>query len=234
LKPAKSPRPTWKTPAPYGHQGAIDSAGTTAAPLLAGFTITLIGLVINRSVELRWPDIALLFLTSAAVCLLVAVQCAYSARQYVVTPAELEAWWPDHDAKGRWEQIRGIQFGHAELFARWVKRFRISYHAGILFVLAAITVVLIPKHSFNLGSARAAAVAVAALGTLVEALWIAAVYSASHYRNSDPERLKTSYWRTIVDRIEPPTLSVTPPDLRDAPERSRVRAWMRCRKSGRA
>lgn len=217
MKPAKSPRPTWKTPAPYGYQGAINSAGTTAAPLLAGFTITLIGLVINRSVQLRLPGLSLLLLTSAVVCLLAAVQCAYSARQYVVTPAELEAWWPDHDIEGRWEQIRGIQFGHAALFARWVKRFRISYHAGVLFVLAAITAVLIPKHSFDLVSARAAAVGVAALGTVLEALWIAVVYSAGQYGKRDPDRLTTSCWRSIVDRIEPPTLSVTPPDLKGRP-----------------
>ena len=35
-------RTTWKRPHPYGAPFATDSASTIAAPLLAGFSITLI------------------------------------------------------------------------------------------------------------------------------------------------------------------------------------------------
>jgi hypothetical protein len=212
VKPAKS-GPTWKPPAPYGHQGAIDSAGTTAAPLLAGFTITLTGLVINRSVQLRWPNLALLLLASAVVCLLAAVQCAYSARQYVVTPTELEAWWPNHGEQDVWEYIRRVQFGHAALFAKWDLRFRATYHAGVLLVLVAITIILLPPG--RVPTARAAAVAVAGLGALLEGFWIAVVYAAGHYQRRDPERTLIGRLRRLIDIIEPPTLPKIPRDLEE-------------------
>jgi hypothetical protein len=39
--------------------------GGIAAPLLAGFSLTLLGLVIQVEDELRWPDLALLLLSVA-------------------------------------------------------------------------------------------------------------------------------------------------------------------------
>jgi hypothetical protein len=48
--------------------------GTVVAPLLAGFSITLLGLVVVNGRYLRWPDLALLLLAGASVLLLSVVQ----------------------------------------------------------------------------------------------------------------------------------------------------------------
>jgi MFS family permease len=173
-------RTPWKTPVRYGYGEAVQSAGTIAAPLLAGFTITLIGLLVPSQESIRYPDVALAILMGAVACLLAAVQCAYAARQFLVTPEEIEAWWPGMD---RLEQPYGEdwvkrryaeQRAHSELHSRWGRRFRYTYHAGIMLVLLGLVVVLLPPAHPPGGImfSRWLAVALAALAFLAEVVWI--------------------------------------------------------------
>lgn len=83
-------RPTWKHPRPYGTPAATESASTIAAPLLAGFSITLIAQVIDSRDSVRWPDVVFILLAGASVAMLAAVQSGFWARQYYVRPEELE------------------------------------------------------------------------------------------------------------------------------------------------
>jgi hypothetical protein len=144
-----------------------------AAPLLAGFSITLITQVIGSAEDLRLPNLALLILTGATLALLAAVQISFVARQFAVTPAELEMWWPDLNDHARWEQVRREQWGHDRLHRSWARRFHVTYRTGILLLLAAVPVVLIPAPAgaaYDLPRAPAVILAVCAL--VAELVWI--------------------------------------------------------------
>jgi hypothetical protein len=169
--------PTWERPVPYGYPETIQSAGMVVAPLLAGFTITLIGLIVDTSNQgIRYRDTALLILAGAVAALLAAVQCAYAARQFMVTPDEIEAWWPgvnnaaDQNEVTQWWELRAEQLAHWQMHSRWAARFRYAYHTGVVLVLAGLAAVLIPPHGMS--TARWVAVVVVAGAALGEALWI--------------------------------------------------------------
>lgn len=68
-----------------------------AAPLLAGFSITLVGVVAQASEHFRFPGTCVMFLALSAVLLLVCVQCGFWARQYLTTPSETKNWYDDID-----------------------------------------------------------------------------------------------------------------------------------------
>src|SRR5215216_5919053 len=125
---------TWKIPPRYGYGEAVQSAGTVVAPLLAGFSISLTVLVVDRADAMWCADLALALLVSAAGVLLGAIQCAYSARQYLVTPDQIAAWWPElgpatHPKYGlAWQRVRADQGAHAELHSLWASGFRRAYH----------------------------------------------------------------------------------------------------------
>lgn len=218
VKAAAWPRPTWQVPYPYGFAAALDSAGTIAAPLLAGFSITLIGLVVASPNKMRWPDEALALLTGAAVLLILAVQCAYSARQYIVGPDELAAWWPDisHDERSR--QVRREQWGHFNFVDLWAKRFRRSFHAGLVLMLASLALILVPAATDDGGApvavsaGRYVAIAIAAAGSFAELAWLALNWLADRSFAYDATRRRRFLIR-LVDGLIPLRPEATPPDL---------------------
>ena len=187
--------PTWRRPSPYGAPDSVQASGTVAAPLLAGFTITLMGLVVDTSNNgIRHRDTALLVLMAAVAFLLAAIQCAYSARRYMVLPDELTSWWPavnDPENRGRdslLRQLQDEQFAHRLLQTQWADRFRFTYHMGIVLMLAGLAVVLIPPSAANPGPGQAAqtvahadistirwlAIVLAGGSAVAELIWIAA------------------------------------------------------------
>lgn len=168
-------RPTWKHPRPYGAPAATDSASTIAAPLLAGFSITLIAQVIDSRDSVRWPDVVFILLAGASVAMLAAVQSGFWARQYYVRPEELEDWWPDIGNPRRWANVRQDQWAHARLHELWCRRFRRAYRLGILLLLAGLGFALVPSASGgDFGWPRALAIGVVGAGFLGELLWIGA------------------------------------------------------------
>lgn len=132
----------------------MQSAGLVVAPLLAGFTITLIGLLLDTSHGgIAHRDVALLVLIGAVGALLGAMQFAYAARQFAVKPDEIEAWWPglddpkDDDVVEQWRELRAEQLAHQKMHERWGKRFRLAYHLGVMLLLVGLAVVLIPSNA---------------------------------------------------------------------------------------
>jgi len=169
----------WKPPVPYGRPASVDAAGTVAAPLLAGFSITFVGLILSASdgasIPLREPALAVLVL--AALLLLGCVQCAFWARLYTVTPQDLMPWWPDlhggsTNAQLRHRQIRGAQWRYAHLSELWLERARWTYHGGILALLASVALVLVPANHHL--AWRWLSVGVTGLGFFAELYWVLA------------------------------------------------------------
>jgi hypothetical protein len=170
--------PTWRRPAPYGAPESVQSSGTIAAPLLAGFTITLMGFVVDVSNDgIRHRDTALLILMASVASLLAAIQCAYSARRYMVLPDELTSWWPDVMNQDRTlRHLQNEQLAHRLLHEQWATRFRVTYHAGIVLMLVGLSVVLIPPEPKigDVTTVRWVAVGLAAAAAAGELIWIAA------------------------------------------------------------
>jgi hypothetical protein len=156
----------WVAPWPVGYPAAMESAGSVAAPLLAGFSFALVGLIVPEGKGIRWPGVALAFLVAAGLLFIAAVQCGFWARQWTVAPSELEEWWPDDPE----ERKHAEQRAHAQGFATWAGRLRLTYRTGILFLLVGIAMTLVPPG--GIGVARWFAIAIAFAGVALELLWI--------------------------------------------------------------
>ncbi|MFE5718735.1 hypothetical protein [Streptomyces erythrochromogenes] len=141
--------------------------GSVAAPLLAGFSLTLLGLILQVQQHVRWPDLALLLLGLPVVAFLGSLQYAMRAQEFDVTPADASLWHPDlaTSAERRdlvHEEIRAHRAAHV----RWAARARTLYNFGICFLLAGLAVMLVPPGTPT--PVRWAAVGVVLAGLLGE------------------------------------------------------------------
>jgi hypothetical protein len=177
---SRKPQRVWAAPSPLGYLESIQAAGAVAAPLLAGACFTLAALLLQASQPFtRWPGIALLCFVTAGIMQVYAVECVVWSRRYTVTPDELRQWHPDHfdaDEPGPDQWLLNMQ---REQFTRarlWAKRTRWSLNAGILALLAGITLSVVPPGP--IGAQRWTVITVAALGTLGEAQWAARLIRA--------------------------------------------------------
>lgn len=172
---AKTPKPEfrWEVPSPYNYAAAVDSMGTIGAPLLAGVSIALIAVVIASATAIRWVNATLFLLVLAVASFVAAVEFSFHARQYAVTPSDLEAWWPDHAVPARREQLRSEQRVYYARLNGWSRRARAGYNVGTLSLSLAVTVLLVPRGALAHASyGRLAVVALAAAGFLAELAWI--------------------------------------------------------------
>jgi uncharacterized membrane protein YfcA len=128
----------------------VDSVGTVTLPLLAGFSITSLVVVSDDARSFKWPGATILALAFAALVLIMAVQCAYHTRIY------LSEEDPDY-----------------KLGLRWAKRTRRSYDAGLFALLIGVGLVVVPHHVAGIQDyLRVAAVALACVALIFEAIWI--------------------------------------------------------------
>lgn len=160
----------WEAPFPFGYAAAAENTGSVAAPLLAGFSFALVGLIVPAPEHLRWPDLALSLLVASGVSFVAAVQCGFWARQFVATPDEIRLWHPEYP-QGRMQALQRL---HASCFRRWNGRLNRSYRAGIVLLLLGVTFVLVPPG--HVGWLRGLAVAIAAAATAAELLWIGSTW----------------------------------------------------------
>jgi hypothetical protein len=179
--------PKWDKPGPLSYGEAIDTVTTIAAPLLAGFSIATIGVVGASSDKFRWPGIALIFLTGAALLLVGSVQCGFHARAHRYSPANIKDWWPaDELTPIRLERLQREQWINMRLWRRWIGRAKIAYDIGIVALALGVAAVLAPPgHERNpvtllvqgdqsrQSGWRWAAAAIAVAGAVGEIVWIA-------------------------------------------------------------
>lgn len=166
--------PYWpRTPTRYGAAEAAMTMGTIAAPLLAGFSLSAFIVIFTiKPSDVRYRDIAALLLLLAAVLLVMAVQATFWARQYHVTPAQLQEWWPDAtEGTSRLRMLRVHQEKHMLKFQTWSRLAGIVYNFGLLSLLASLTVFAIPPVKEN-APARWVAVGVGAIAFIAELGWV--------------------------------------------------------------
>lgn len=186
-----SQQPT-KFKAPYGYADALDTVASAAAPLLAGFAFVLIGLLLEARSDVAHRNLALLLLVAAVLLLVFAVQFAFTARQYYLSPADLCALLPVAETDGFDKQT--IEDFHVEsmgLYSTWAARMRHAYNLGVFFMLAGVAVALIPggHHPAPLRIASAGLAAAAAAGELT---WIALYWTEPLRRRLKARRHRPS------------------------------------------
>lgn len=155
-------------PEPYGVFATVEGLGGVAAPLLAGFAVTLIALVAQIAPALRYPDAALLLFAASAVLFLQVVQLNARARGYAVTPSQVREWYVDADDPARHRVLAWELRHHRACWEYLVRRTRLRYNVAILALAVGLMVMLLPAS--GVGPVRAAAIAVLGLFTLVEVL----------------------------------------------------------------
>jgi hypothetical protein len=168
------PEARWKVPYPYGYAAAIQSMGTVAAPLLAGVSAALVALVIQNEEAFEWANASLLALIAAVFGFLATVQCAFRARQYAVTPPEIEAWHATPIGAGSREIMRREQRYYYAEHERWSDLASYAYDFGLLFFLVGVTAATVPNGGLSAASdGRLAVFALALAGVVGEFIWIA-------------------------------------------------------------
>jgi hypothetical protein len=110
------PHEVWPFPGHPGFRRSMDGAGTVAAPLLAGFSFTLLVLVVPTFADERTtinrtggvqvirqheafsaaPELAALLLLLAGLMLVFSIQAAIFVRYYNHSPADLKEWYPQY------------------------------------------------------------------------------------------------------------------------------------------
>lgn len=152
-----------------GYSDAVDRVGTTAAPLLAGFALTLIGLTASADPQPRWPQPTLALLLIAVLLLIGAVQASFNARSWYIPLSEfltrLEA-----TPETRRKVITGTYSQALTKHEYWLTVTRQAYNLGILFLLAGLGFVLVPKG--NISDGREGVIGLAAVGFVLEVLWL--------------------------------------------------------------
>jgi hypothetical protein len=164
-------------PIPRGSGPAYQAVGEVASPLLAGFSVTLIGVIAQSPASMRWPGFSLTLLTLAAAFLLAAVQCGFHARQRFWTREDLLAWYIELTPASDRAFAKEHQLDTG-VWDRWVKRTRRFYNLGICTLAAAVATVVAPPHdskdypvSLNEEVWRWIATSLAVLCLLIEVAW---------------------------------------------------------------
>jgi hypothetical protein len=175
--------PAWGRPAPLGYGPAFEAVGNVAAPLLAGFSVSTIGIVLTAESAIRWPGAVFIALTLAAASFIMCVQCNFHGRLYFYSPAEAADWWSESDFKERHEDIQAEQEYDLRIWHTWMNRARRLYNLGLFALWAGMAFALMPppRESQAVAGARWAAVGIAGLVIVIELLW-GIIPSARRYR----------------------------------------------------
>ena len=185
-------------------------AGSVAAPLLAGFTISLIGIVVGYSSHVRWPGLAMLLLSIAAVLLVGSVQMAFSARSWYLDPGELDVWWRQGPGRPHESTLKGIQADHFKVHRRYATGFQVSYNVGLAFLLVGLACCVAPPVT-DVGDDRwwaaivIGAAAVLEIGTILF-FWARAGWDA--WKESKPQ---SSGGHRKGVQLDPPRQTGPPP-----------------------
>lgn len=165
--------PAWRRPGPLGYGPAFDAVGNVAAPLLAGFSVSTIGIVLTAEATIRWPGAVFIALTLAAASFIMCLQCNFHARPYFYSPAEAADWWSESDFRERREDIQAEQENDLGIWYTWMNRARRLYNLGVFALWAGIAFALMPPpgESHALAVARWVAVGIAGVVIVIELLW---------------------------------------------------------------
>ena len=122
---------------------SANTLGTTASPLLAGFSITLIGLIAGNttpSAAIMFPELTLAVLFIATVLFVLAVQFTVVAKKFNITEAEYIRRTPSMRKRAR-DLAYGVAMGN---LCVWIDRSRLAFYFGLVFLFLGVAGVMLP------------------------------------------------------------------------------------------
>lgn len=156
----------------------METMGTIAAPLLAGFAFASIGVILSTEHTLRWADQALVLVVGAVLLFVTSLQATFNARRHYVPPDQWAAWLGLAPTAARRGELQRRWSADLGVYRRWIEVARVTYNLAIVALLAATAVLLVPRG--HVAPWRAAAVALATLGALGELAWVLTAQLARH------------------------------------------------------
>lgn len=157
------------TPLSASEVEANDQLIGIGAPVLIGFGVTLIGLVVANESQMRWPGPVVVALMLSTLALVFMMRVYLRGRPHILTEEEIVKQVPYGSAENR-RLTKEMQDG---AFRRWTARARLLFDAGIsLLLLGAAGVMLPPGPLDEINEFRLAAVAIALIGFVGEAYWV--------------------------------------------------------------
>lgn len=189
-KPAEFPKPVWTIPGTPGYPAAIENVGGVSAPLLAGFSAALVGLLLDSgtTVDLRWPEQAMLLFVLAVICFIGAIQTTIHARTNAVTPDEMKSWYEELSTCEWKHELVNEHKHYVDEHQKWCNITSILYRVGILAFLLGLTLIVVPQKDVVLTITRMAVISVAAIGFLSELLWILINVGNQNYQKREMQR----------------------------------------------
>jgi hypothetical protein len=163
----------WNRRRPVNYPKQIEIAGGIAAPLLAGFSLTIVAqLVIGR--DHPWlSDWATALFAMAAAFLVYAVQFSATALGYAATPSERLDYSPEAAFKPEiLRMIRARQWEEMELRAKYTTRTKYCYNFGLLAFLGGLGLLLVPHHVWPWPWGRLIGVTIVSISLIIEIMWI--------------------------------------------------------------
>lgn len=159
-----------RLPGPFGYPAALETIGTSAAAMLAGFAFVLIGLILQEPSRMAQPNVALVLLVGAALLLVHAVQFSFKARQHHLPLDEYVSLLDIAKREGLEDSVRAQHSKWAGEYRKWAKHTRLAYNSGVVVLLSGVTIALIPAGPLDeVSPLRLVAAGLAAAGAAIEA-----------------------------------------------------------------
>ncbi|MFF4155935.1 hypothetical protein [Streptomyces sp. NPDC001678] len=136
----------WRRPGRLGEGAAYDKVFTVAAPLLAGASSALLGIVIGQREPFRWAAPLLIALTLTTILMIVALMLGMVASRHLYSRQDVENWWGPLD---RLPQDLAKDLGEEQKseFAEWFRWMRLAlavFYWGLMLMAVSGVLVLVP------------------------------------------------------------------------------------------
>lgn len=161
----------WRRAIPLGEPEAIRGLGGTVAPVLVGFSLATIALLTTSTTVPPLADWSVGAFSIAVALLLIAMQLAFMSLRYSPPMSERALVNPRAQLfRGSFEAERKVQFADAAAAHYYKVRTYYFYDRGLIAFLVGLSLLMWP-HSWSVPAVIA--FTGAAVGTLVELIWIA-------------------------------------------------------------
>jgi hypothetical protein len=158
--------PRWQVVYPLGTTDAMRSLGTVAAPLLAGFGLATVGLLVTAERAPLLADWAVAAFAAGSTLMVFCVQLTCTGLLYATPPAERTSW-----LQGRPEARAALDVQRKDLWlsSSYFRRAAWAYDLALTAHLIGLTALLVPRRA---EPGRWIGVAVVLVALVMEITWI--------------------------------------------------------------
>lgn len=203
----------WERPKLFGYAETLRGLGGIVAPLLTGFALATIALLVTASDKPRLADWATVALSVTVACLLYSMQVAFLALARSPSPGDILNWVPEAAVSVEaLTKVRAEQAANLNAVRGLWKHTSLAYDIGVVSLLAGLLLLLIPHHWV---AATTAAVVVAGIALLAEVWWTVAnritwlphpaVRRSDHTPASNPPPLTATGLAAVLDANRTPS-----------------------------